>query len=174
MVDSSKWEVIEAGLKCVQGKGIVNSISLKEGEEKFIAQAQADSPLRRGGGRHGLRRTGPGRHARAKNRGLRARVPDLDGGSRLSAAGHYFRSEHSHRRHRHRRAQQLRGQFHRSDALDQAEPAVCKSERRRQQYFVFVSRQQSGARSDALGVFVSRHQSRHGHGHRQCRHARGL
>src|SRR6266516_2679348 len=36
MVDSSKWEVIEAGLKCLQGKGIVNSISLKEGEEKFL------------------------------------------------------------------------------------------------------------------------------------------
>ena len=35
MVDSSKWEIIEAGLKCLQGKGIVNSISLKEGEEKF-------------------------------------------------------------------------------------------------------------------------------------------
>ena len=40
MVDSSKWEVIEAGLKCLQGKGIVNSISLKEGEEKFIEQAR--------------------------------------------------------------------------------------------------------------------------------------
>src|SRR6187431_2387465 len=40
MVDSSKWEVIEAGLKCVQGKGIVNSISLKEGEEKFLHQAK--------------------------------------------------------------------------------------------------------------------------------------
>lgn len=39
MIDSSKWEVIEAGLKCLQGKGIVNSISLKEGEEKFIEQA---------------------------------------------------------------------------------------------------------------------------------------
>ena len=35
MIDSSKWSVIEAGLKCLQGKGIVNSISLKEGEEKF-------------------------------------------------------------------------------------------------------------------------------------------
>ena len=41
MVDSSKWEVIEAGLKCVQGRCIVNSISLKEGEAKFIAQARA-------------------------------------------------------------------------------------------------------------------------------------
>lgn len=40
MVDSSKWEVIEAGLKCIQGKGIVNSISLKEGEEEFIAKAR--------------------------------------------------------------------------------------------------------------------------------------
>ena len=41
MVDSSKWEVIEAGLKCLQGKGIVNSISLKEGEDKFREHARA-------------------------------------------------------------------------------------------------------------------------------------
>src|SRR5204862_88124 len=66
MVDSSKWSVIEAGLKCLQGKGIVNSISLKEGEAEFLRQAklvrqygaavvvmafdekgQADSPERR-------------------------------------------------------------------------------------------------------------------------------
>ncbi|WP_100754300.1 methionine synthase [Vibrio salilacus] len=40
MVDSSKWDVIEAGLKCIQGKGIVNSISLKEGKESFVNQAQ--------------------------------------------------------------------------------------------------------------------------------------
>jgi 5-methyltetrahydrofolate--homocysteine methyltransferase len=40
MVDSSKWSVIEAGLKCIQGKGVVNSISLKEGEEKFVRQAK--------------------------------------------------------------------------------------------------------------------------------------
>ncbi|MEL6472914.1 MAG: methionine synthase [Pseudomonadota bacterium] len=41
MVDSSKWEVIEAGLKCVQGKAVVNSISLKEGEAPFLEQARA-------------------------------------------------------------------------------------------------------------------------------------
>ncbi|MDP3489812.1 MAG: methionine synthase [Phenylobacterium sp.] len=41
MIDSSKWEVIEAGLRCVQGKSIVNSISLKEGEAKFVEQAKA-------------------------------------------------------------------------------------------------------------------------------------
>jgi 5-methyltetrahydrofolate--homocysteine methyltransferase len=40
MIDSSKWSVLEAGLKCVQGKGIVNSLSLKEGEEEFLAQAR--------------------------------------------------------------------------------------------------------------------------------------
>lgn len=40
MIDSSKWEIIEAGLKCIQGKGVVNSISLKEGEENFIRQAK--------------------------------------------------------------------------------------------------------------------------------------
>ena len=40
MIDSSKWEIIEAGLKCIQGKGIVNSISLKAGEEEFISQAK--------------------------------------------------------------------------------------------------------------------------------------
>lgn len=40
MIDSSKWEIIEAGLKCIQGKGVVNSISLKPGEEQFIREAK--------------------------------------------------------------------------------------------------------------------------------------
>ena len=40
MIDSSKWEIIEAGLQCIQGKGVVNSISLKEGEKNFIYQAE--------------------------------------------------------------------------------------------------------------------------------------
>ncbi|UQS24377.1 methionine synthase [Amycolatopsis thermalba] len=40
MIDSSRWSVLEAGLKCVQGKGVVNSISLKEGEEQFLSQAR--------------------------------------------------------------------------------------------------------------------------------------
>ena len=40
MIDSSKWEIIEAGLKCVQGKAIVNSISLKEGKEPFVKYAK--------------------------------------------------------------------------------------------------------------------------------------
>jgi 5-methyltetrahydrofolate--homocysteine methyltransferase len=40
MIDSSRFEIIEAGLKCLQGRGVVNSISLKDGEKKFIDQAK--------------------------------------------------------------------------------------------------------------------------------------
>ena len=47
MIDSSKWSVIEAGLKCVQGKSVVNSISLKEGEADFLHKAQHRAALRR-------------------------------------------------------------------------------------------------------------------------------
>ena len=47
MIDSSKWEVIEAGLKCLQGKSIVNSISLKEGEEVFLEHAGSSSNMER-------------------------------------------------------------------------------------------------------------------------------
>jgi 5-methyltetrahydrofolate--homocysteine methyltransferase len=54
VMDSSKWSVIEAGLQCVQGKGIVNSISLKEGEAEFRAR-RARAPVRRGRDRHGVR-----------------------------------------------------------------------------------------------------------------------
>ena len=45
MVDSSKWEIIEAGLKCVQGKCVVNSISLKGGEQEFIQQAKKNKAI---------------------------------------------------------------------------------------------------------------------------------
>ena len=65
MIDSSKWEVIEAGLKCVQGKPIVNSISMKEGEEKFVARGPAVPQVRRRRRRDGLRRGRPGRQPRA-------------------------------------------------------------------------------------------------------------
>ena len=70
MIDSSKWSVIDAGLKCVQGKAIVNSISLKEGEEPFLAQARETSALRRRSRRHGIRRAGSGRQHRAQARNL--------------------------------------------------------------------------------------------------------
>ena len=72
MVDSSKWSVIEAGLKCVQGKSVVNSISLKEGEADFLAQGAPRPALRRRRRRDGVRRDGPGRHHRAQGRDLRS------------------------------------------------------------------------------------------------------
>ena len=74
MVDSSKWSVIEAGLKCVQGKAVVNSISLKEGEEDFLRKARARPALRRRRRRDGVRRAGPGRHGRAQGGDLPARL----------------------------------------------------------------------------------------------------
>ena len=71
MIDSSKWSVIEAGLQCVSGKPIVNSISLKEGEDLFLTRREG-SGLWRGGGGHGVRRNRPGRHQGAQGRYLRA------------------------------------------------------------------------------------------------------
>ena len=78
MVDSSKFHVIEAGLKCIQGKAIVNSISMKEGEETFM-RAREDLPLlRRRRRRDGLRRAGPGRYAwSARSRSARAPTRSL-------------------------------------------------------------------------------------------------
>ena len=45
MIDSSKWEVLEAGLKCLQGKGVVNSISLKEGEAEFCVRQKSSAGM---------------------------------------------------------------------------------------------------------------------------------
>ena len=58
MIDSSKWSVIEAGLRCVQGKAIVNSISLKEGEAEFLDRARLIRRYGRSGCGDGLRRAG--------------------------------------------------------------------------------------------------------------------
>jgi 5-methyltetrahydrofolate--homocysteine methyltransferase len=69
--------VIEAGLKCVQGKGIVNSISLKEGEAEFLRQARLVPALRRRRRRHGLRRDGQADTVERKRGDLRARLPLL-------------------------------------------------------------------------------------------------
>ena len=85
MIDSSRWSVLEAGLKCVQGKGVVNSISLKEGEEPFLEQARRIRELRRRRGRDGLRRAGPGRHRRAQGVDLRPGLRPAHPAGRLPA-----------------------------------------------------------------------------------------
>ena len=131
MVDSSKWEVIEAGLKCLQGKGIVNSISLKEGEEKFRQNARTVSKY--GAAVVVMAFDEQGQAAtyddkiRICERAYRILVDEVG----LPARGHHLRSEHPHRRHRHGGAQQLRRRLHRRHALDQEEPAARQGERRR-------------------------------------------
>ena len=78
MIDSSKWSVLEAGLKCVQGKPVVNSISLKEGEEDFLKKARRVQQFGAGRRRHGVRRDRSGRHDRPQSRHLQTRVHALD------------------------------------------------------------------------------------------------
>ena len=103
MVDSSRFSVLEAGLKCVQGKGIVNSISLKEGEEKFLEQARRIQPLRRRRRRDGVRRGGAGGHGRAQGRDLRPRLRPPRR-RRLGAGGHRLRPERARGRDRESRS----------------------------------------------------------------------
>ncbi len=105
MVDSSKFSVIEAGLKCLQGKAVVNSISMKEGEAAFIEHAKI---VRRHGaavGGDGLRRERPGRHLRAQDHDLQTRLRYSGEPGRLPAGRHHLRSEHLRHRHRHGGAQ---------------------------------------------------------------------
>ena len=85
MVDSSKWEVIEAGLKCVQGKPIVNSISHEGGRGQVPRARPAVPQVRRRRGRDGLRRGRPGRQPRTPQGDLRARLPDPGRRGRLPA-----------------------------------------------------------------------------------------
>ena len=175
MVDSSKFSVIEAGLKCMQGKPVVNSISMKEGEEAFIAQAKI---VRRYGAAVVVMAFDEKGQADTLERkvAICARAYDiLIEQGRLPAGRHHLRSEHLRGRDRHRGAQRLRRRLHRGDARGSAQhlPHVAHL-RRRVEPVVLVPRQRAGARGDALGVPLSRHQGRHGHGHRQCRPDGGL
>ena len=167
MVDSSKWTVLEAGLKCVQGKGVVNSISLKEGEADFLAAGAARPSIRRGGYRDGVRRDRPGRHRRAQSADLPARLQAADRAGGLRSDRHHLRPEHPGDCHRPRGAQRLRRELHRGDADHQGRLPRRQDQRRRQQPLVLVPRQRRGPRGDALGVSVPRDQGRDGHGHRQ-------
>ena len=174
MIDSSKWSVIEAGLKCVQGKAD-RQFDQHEGRRGHVPRArQEGAALRRRRRRHGVRRAGPGRHRRAQGRDLRARLQAADRGRRLSAGRHHLRSQHLCRRHRHRGAQRLRHRLHRGGAAHQGEDAAGAHLGRRVEPVVRLPRQRAGARGHALGVPLSRHPGRHGHGHRQRRAAGAL
>jgi 5-methyltetrahydrofolate--homocysteine methyltransferase len=169
MVDSSKFSVIEAGLKCLQGKAVVNSISMKEGEDAFVEHAKA---VRRYGAAvvvMAFDEQGSGRHLRAQMRDRQARLRHPGRSGRLPARGHHLRPEHFRDRDRDGGAQRLRRRLHRGCALDPREPAAGPRLWRCVQPVVLVPRQRAGARGHALRVSLSRHQGRHGHGHCQRR-----
>ncbi len=150
MVDSSKWEIIEAGLKCLQGKGIVNSISLKEGEDAFREHAR--NIMRYGAAAVVMAFDENGQAAtyeekiRICERAYRILVDEVgfppediifDPNILTVATG---MEEHNNYARR----------LHRRHALDQGEPPRRQGQRRGLQHLVLLPRQQRGARGDAL------------------------
>ena len=123
MIDSSDWRVIEAGLQCLQGKGVVNSISLKEGEEAFREQARL--VRRYGAGVVVMAFDEEGQAATVERRVeiLSPRLPDPHRGGRLPARGHHLRPERPDRGHRHRGARRLRRRLHRGHAPAEGRPS---------------------------------------------------
>ena len=171
MVDSSKFEVIEAGLRCVQGKPIVNSISMKEGEEKFRREAtlcrkygaavvvmafdedgQADNLERR--------KTICARAYRILVDEVGFPAEDIIFDPNIFAVATGI-EEHAN----------YGVDFIEAHPLDQAEPARRAGLRRRLQRVVLLPRQQRRARGDPRGLPLPRDRRRHGHGHRQRRRA---
>ena len=156
MVDSSKWTVIEAGLKCVQGKSVVNSISLKGGEEEFLRQARL---VRRYGAAVVVMAFDEEGQAVTVDRKVaicRRAFDLLTEKAGFPGRGHHLRRQYPHRGHRHRGTQQLRRRIHRGRARAEASPARLQDLRRREQRVVLVSRQRRGARGDERGLPVSR------------------
>ena len=174
MVDSSKFSVMEAGLKCLQGKAVVNSISLKEGEAEFIRQARI---VRRHGAAvvvMGFDQQGQADTFERKTAIARRAYDILVQQVGFPPAGYHFRSEHLCDRDRHRGAQRLWPRLHRGGALDSSEPAGRACVRWCVESFVCIPRQRARARGHALGVPVPRHRGRHGSRHRQRWPDRGL
>ncbi|MGN5476808.1 dihydropteroate synthase [Cupriavidus basilensis] len=172
MIDSSKWEVIEAGLQCVQGKPVVNSISLKEGEEQFRHHAEL------------IRRHGAASVVMAFDE--KGQADTFARKTEICKRSHDFLvnevgfppediifdpnifavatgiEEHNN----------YAVDFIEATRWIKRELAVCEGERRRVERVVLVPRQRPGARSHSHRVPVPRHRGGHGHGHRQRRTAR--
>ena len=174
MIDSSKWEVIEAGLKCVQGKPIVNSISMKEGEEAFLHQArlcraygaavvvmafdeqgQADTEARK------VEICTRAYRLLTEEVGFPPEDIVFDPNIFAVATGI---EEHDN----------YGVDFIEATRRIIDDPAARPHLRRRLEPLLLVPRQRAGARGDARGLPLPRDPGRHGHGHRQRRPARGL
>ena len=169
MIDSSKWSVIEAGLKCVQGKPIVNSISLKEGEER-VRRACASKVLRYGAAVVVMAFDEKGQADTAErkfeicNRAYDVLVnkvgfppEDIIFDPNIFAVATGIEEHNDYGRafidgaRTHPRKHAFRPCF-----------------RRRLEFLLLVSRQRHRARGDAFAFPLPCDQIRHGHGHRQC------
>ncbi len=174
MVDSSKWSVIEAGLKCVQGKSIVNSISLKAGEEEFLHQARL---VRRYGAAVVVMAFDEEGQAVTKDR----KVAICERAFKLLTEKAGFAPEdiifdvniltvgtgiEEHNNYAVEFIEAVRELKHRLPLLQDLG--------RGEQRLVLVSRQRRRPRGDERRVPVPRHPRRAGHGDRQRRPARGL
>ena len=172
MVDSSKWEVIEAGLKCVQGKGIVNSISLKEGEAEFRHQARL---VRRYGAaavvmafdENGQADTYE-RKIEICERAYRILVDEVGFPAEdIIFDPNIFAIATGIEEHNNYAVDFIEA----TRWIKQHLPGA-KVIGRRVQRELQLPRQRPGARGDPHRVPVPRHPGRHGHGHRQRRHGR--
>ena len=174
MVDSSKWSVIEAGLKCVQGKSIVNSISLKEGEDEFLRQARL---VKRYGaavvvmafdeqGQAVTRDTKVAICQRAYKL-LTEKVgfapEDIIFDVNILTVGTGIEEHNNYAVEFIEAVRELKRLL-----------ALLQDLRRREQRVVLVSRQRRGPRGDERRVPLPRDRGRPRHGHRQRRPARGL
>jgi hypothetical protein len=168
MIDSSKWEVIEAGLKCIQGKGIVNSISMKEGVDKFKEQARL------------LRRYGAAVIVMAFDDKGQAdtyarKVEICEKSYRILVDEVGFRRKTSSSTPISlpwppaSKNTPVTAWTSSKPPAGFTEPAACQGIRRRVQCVLLLPWQQQGARGDPRRVPLPRHPARHDHGHRQCR-----
>ena len=173
MIDSSKWSMLEAGLKCVQGKAVVNSISLKEGEAEFLRRPTIRA-LRRRGRRDVLRRDRPGRHGRAQALDRGALVPSCWSMARDSRPKTSSSTRTSWRSPRASRSTTSTRRRSSSRRADQAPCPGAKVSGGVSNLSFSFRGNDAGARGDALGVPVPRDLGRARHGDRQRRPARRL
>ena len=175
MIDSSKWSVLEAGLKCLQGKGIVNSLSLKDGEAEFLRRARL---VRRYGAAAvvmAFDEQGQAADRDAQGPHLHARLPAACRPARLPARRTSSSTPTSSPSPPASRSTTTTPSISsRPSALIKQNPARREGQRRRVQRLVLLPRQQPGARGHARRVPLPCHRGRPRHGDRQRRHARRL
>ena len=167
MIDSSKWSVIEAGLKCVQGKSIVNSISLKEGEEPFLEQARLAQRYGAAVVVMAFDETGQAETFEQKVDVCQRAYDLLTERGRFRSRGHHLRPQHLRRCHRHRGPRPIRHRLHRRRSRDQEPNATGQRLRWPEQPLVLVPRQQPASRSHPHRVPVPRRPGRTHDGDRQ-------